>query len=136
MTYKTGNAKPLDDITLADVLEHPIWEWALDGETNPGRDETWQRPVISTTNVTAKMVQPTITLVIKGTDIYGSAEYNADNHTLESMAIWHQNEWISVFDYEDFAFPVIFVAIPSIEGKSGIEFEYSNWQMETASRIN
>jgi hypothetical protein len=135
MSYKVGNAKSLDDIILKDALEYPIWEWALGEENVPGQDETWQRPITSTTDVTDEMVQPTITVIIKDTSIYGSAEYNRDNDTLESMTIWHEDEWISVFDYESFEFSVIFVAIPSIKGLQGAEFEYSNWQMEIAKRI-
>lgn len=136
MSYTTGKAKSLEDITLDDVLEYPIWEWALGEETVPGQDETWQRPIISTTNVTDEMVQPTITIIVKGSNVYGSAEFNYSEQVLESTAVWHDDEWISVFDYETFVFPVTFVAIPTIQGQSGVEFEYVNWQMETAKRVN
>ncbi len=39
MAYKTGQSKSLDDITLKDVLQYPIWEWALDEEGVDGQDE-------------------------------------------------------------------------------------------------
>jgi hypothetical protein len=51
------------------------------------------------------------------------------------MAIWHNNAWLSVFDYEEFSFPVTFVAIPTINNQKDVEFEYPNWQSETAYKV-
>jgi hypothetical protein len=135
MSYTTGKAKSLDGITLDDVLTYPIWEWALGGETEPGQDETWQWPIISTTDVTPDMSQPTITFRIKGTNEYGSAEYNLEEDVLENISIWNNDEWISIYDKENMDFPVIFVAIPSIKGKENVEFEYTDWEKENATRI-
>lgn len=39
-------SKPSSDLTLEDFQEHPIWEWALDEETDPGKDETWVKPLV------------------------------------------------------------------------------------------
>lgn len=36
--------KPIDRLTLADLAAFPIWEFAIDEEDLPGRDETWVRP--------------------------------------------------------------------------------------------
>ena len=64
MAYTTGKTKSLDDITLDDALKYPIWEWALDEEGEDGQDETWQRPIVDTDNVTDDIYNPTITIKI------------------------------------------------------------------------
>lgn len=38
-------AKPVGSLALADLVRHPIWEYAIDSEGLPWRDETWVRPV-------------------------------------------------------------------------------------------
>jgi len=58
MNYKTGRGKSLDDITLKDIMEYPIWVWAWDEEGVEGHDETWQKPVINSRNVTEDILNP------------------------------------------------------------------------------
>lgn len=58
MAYKTGKSKPLDNITLSDVLAYSIWEWAYDEAEEERQDETWQRPIVDTDNVTDEMDNP------------------------------------------------------------------------------
>lgn len=125
----------MEEITLADAIEYPIWEWALDGEHIPGQDETWQQPILNTTDVTDAMCQPIITLRFKETGEYASAEYNLDEDIIESIAVWENDEWISVFDKEGMAFPVVLVAVPTIKGEANVEFVYKEWTDETAGRI-
>jgi hypothetical protein len=36
--------KPIDEITVADLVDFPIWEFCLDEEGVEGMDETWVRP--------------------------------------------------------------------------------------------
>ena len=38
-------AKPCDKLTLQDFKKHPVWEFDLDNECRPGRDETGMIPV-------------------------------------------------------------------------------------------
>ncbi len=42
-TLKTR--KPVDKLLQSDMQAFPIWEFAIDEESIPGRDETWVRPV-------------------------------------------------------------------------------------------
>jgi hypothetical protein len=121
MAYKTGKLKSLEDITLTDVLEYPIWEWALDEEGVEGQDETWQRPIISTNNVTDEIYNPTITLKIKETDIYGSAEYDNETGSISAISIWTNNEWKVLRDF-NFSAPIIFISVPKIDGIENVEF--------------
>jgi hypothetical protein len=42
-TLKTR--KPVNELTVEDLLAFPIWEFAADEEGAEGQDETWVRPV-------------------------------------------------------------------------------------------
>lgn len=37
-------SKPVDELTIEDLKEHPIWEWAIDEEESEEQDETWVKP--------------------------------------------------------------------------------------------
>ncbi|PWA11189.1 hypothetical protein DCC39_09450 [Pueribacillus theae] len=37
-------SKPVHDLTIQDLKENPIWEWAIEDENNEKQDETWVRP--------------------------------------------------------------------------------------------
>ena len=39
--------KPVDQLQLSDIESYPIWEFALDEESNEEQDETWVRPIFS-----------------------------------------------------------------------------------------
>lgn len=134
MSYKTGKSKPLEKITLEDILENPIWEWSLDEENNDEQDETWQRPIIETDNVTKEMFNPTITLKIKDSDIYGSAEYDSDTESLSAISIWKDNEWILLSDFEQ-PTPLTFVSVPKICGIENVEFVCEDLFEDFADRI-
>ncbi len=121
MAYKTGQSKSLDDINLKDVLENPIWEWALDEEGIEGQDETWQRPILDTDNVTDEIFNPTITLKIKDTDIYGSGEYDNEKQSISAISIWTDGGW-ETLDNSKILTPIIFISIPKINGKENLEF--------------
>lgn len=49
-----SNSKPIDKLTIEDLKQNPIWEWALDEEENEERDETWVKPT-TTTNFTEEL---------------------------------------------------------------------------------
>jgi hypothetical protein len=134
MTYKTGQSKPLDDITLNDVLQYPIWEWALDEEGVEGQDETWQRPVLDTKDVTDEIFNPTITLKIKDTEIYASGEYESDDETISTISVWNENGWV-LLDEVDLHFPIIFISIPKIRGVENVAFLLKSKSDDVANRI-
>ncbi len=45
MAATTETRKPIDQITVADLVDFPIWEFCLDEEGVEGMDETWVRPL-------------------------------------------------------------------------------------------
>ena len=130
MSYKTGKSKPLEEITLEDVLENKIWEWSL-GEEN--QDETWQRPILECENVTDEIFNPTITLKIKNSEIYASAEFDNETESLSVISIWVENEWKILDEYNGEA-PIIFVALPKINGISNVEFICKNISDDLAEK--
>jgi len=45
MAATIATRKPIDQITVADLVDFPIWEFCLDEEGVEGMDETWVRPL-------------------------------------------------------------------------------------------
>jgi hypothetical protein len=45
MAATLATRKPIDQITVADLMDFPIWEFCLDEEGVDGMDETWVRPL-------------------------------------------------------------------------------------------
>jgi len=133
MSYPTGRSKSLDDITLENCLEYPIWEWALDEEGVPGQDETWQRPILGT-DVTAEMFDPTITFAIKGTQLHGSGTYDHAEKTLTSIVVWKDGGWMDLKKVSSLTAPVVLIAQPSIRGIADVEFICEDLRGDTAHR--
>jgi hypothetical protein len=134
MGYKTGKSKSLDEITLDDALKYPIWEWALDEEGEEGQDETWQRPIIDTDDVTEDIYNPTITLKLKNNDLFGSAEFDNETQTLSAISIWFDTEW-KTLNQSQVSTPIVFVALPKINGVQNVEFLCDNLDTDIAERI-
>ncbi|EJR90750.1 MULTISPECIES: hypothetical protein [Bacillus cereus group] len=49
-----SSCKPIDKLTIEDLKQNPIWEWAIDEEENEEHDETWVKPA-TTTNFTEEL---------------------------------------------------------------------------------
>ena len=45
MAATIATRKPIDQITVADLVDFPIWEFCLDEEGVESMDETWVRPL-------------------------------------------------------------------------------------------
>jgi hypothetical protein len=121
MPYTTGAPKSPDDITIEDVKAFPIWEWALDEEGVDGQDETWQRPITSTNNVTREMFNPIITLLIEGTELYASGEFEHDPESIKAVTVWYEGQWLGINEIP-LPVPLTFVSIPTINGIENIKF--------------
>ena len=121
-----GKSKCIDNIRLEEVLRHPIWVWALDEEGIQGQDETWQKPVINTTDVSESVAdQLTGTIIafkVVGTELYGSGDYDHRFGTIGCPWIWDDEGPMELRDIADLTIPVIFEAVPTICGESGVRF--------------
>jgi hypothetical protein len=134
MAFKVGTPKPLDEISAQDVQTHHIWLWVweagLEGEAD---DETWQCPVLETSDVSEAMSEPVITLMVKGSNIIGSASYNPQSDQLEAISIWEGDTWIGVQE-TTLPTPISFVAVPTIRGMANVEFVCTDPSDDRASR--
>ena len=119
-----GKTRPCEAVTLDDILRHPIWMWAVDEETIEGQDETWQKPVTSTTDVGDDLVHffPSIAFTVVGTEHYGCGDYDHANRRLFQFRIWRAGRWHDLQDVGDLSSPVVFQAIPTIQGEPGVRF--------------
>lgn len=125
----------MTEVSLKDCLKHPIWEWALDEETLPGHDETWQRPIISTKDVTPDITDPIITFQISGSKIVGTAIYDHEKNSLTSISICDGDEWEDVCDLSDIQMPVELIALPTICGVAGARFLLTDSKCDLATRL-
>jgi len=135
MKFKVGTPKALEDISAQDVEAHPIWLWAweagLEGEVE---DETWQCPVLDTSDVTDAMTEPVITLRVEGSGVIGSASYNAGLDQLEAISIWENGAWTGIQEAA-LAAPVSLIAVPTIRGIAGVKFVCSQPDEDRAPRV-
>ncbi|MCM3067554.1 hypothetical protein M3568_14280 [Priestia flexa] len=68
------NSKPIDELTIDDLKDYKIWQWALDEEENEHQDETWVTPA-ATDNFTSDL---------KGSIVLGTLYIHA-NQTMPIM---------------------------------------------------
>lgn len=68
------NSKPIDELTIDDLKNYKIWQWALDEEENEAQDETWITPA-ATDNFTSDL---------NGSIVLGTIYINA-NQTMPIM---------------------------------------------------
>jgi hypothetical protein len=140
MTNQYGAAKANSDIMLDDLLAHPIWLWCLtldlpDEDDGPLEgDETWMRPLLSSADVTADMVQPLIHLTVKGTDLHASGLYDPDTGKLDAIVVYlpggpTQPQWV-----QGLSSPVTYIAVPTIFGETGVEFSSGDTISDVATR--
>jgi hypothetical protein len=116
-----GDAKANVDISLQELIAHPIWLWCMtlglpDEDDGPmDGDETWMRPLLSSTDVTPDMVQPQILVRVVGTDLYASGLYDHDKGKLEAISVYVDGEATQP-RWAGLTAPVRYVAVPTIAG--------------------
>ncbi len=121
MAVKFGRAKHGPEITLADILRHPIWVSAHDER----HDEEWEKPVVSPASVTRDVLRvnnPLITLRLEGTQLFGSGYYDHANRRIYGISLWIEGEGILVEHTKGLRFPMTFVAIPPILRQRDVRF--------------
>jgi hypothetical protein len=117
---KLGPLKSLEDITINDMIEYPIWVEDLSGESLDDFDETAERPIVNTKDVTKEMlenyVRVNVLVEVVGTDILSCA-YVEDDGTLSTLVAWVNDNWIDLNKHLDERKEIILKPIPSIFGK-------------------
>ena len=122
-----GPLKNLEDITLEDMKNNPIWVNDLAGEWEDDFDESSERPILGTEDITSEIIDEfvSISMLVKVNDenIFGSANLEEDG-SVSCLAIWQDNKWIisnKAFQGKDH---VEIEVIPSIDGVKNNIYNY------------
>ncbi|MBZ0165243.1 MAG: hypothetical protein K8I00_00450 [Candidatus Omnitrophica bacterium] len=99
--YNLGPFKNLEDLTLEDLMEHPIWVCDTDGDKPEGFDETAGQPIVGATHVTKDIVEDftAVSVLIKfvDKDCYGCATVWRDGVPYEAV-VWQKDDWHDTAD--------------------------------------
>lgn len=120
-----GKAKPMDEVTLEDMLQYPIWVFALDEEGKEEQDETWLKPVLNTTDVDESLYEAYILLKIEHNNMYFSASLDIDRMELDDVCFWSNDEWKPINGLQDVDYPLKLMSIPSLKGEDNFIFSLS-----------
>lgn len=122
-----GPLKNLDDITIEDMQKYPIWINDVSGEHEEGFDESSERPVINSDDVTKKILSSYVSVSIlvkcEQLNLPGSANIEEDG-SISVLVFWKDGKWQpnNKFIKED---KIIIQSVPSIKGEKNIKFEYN-----------
>ncbi len=99
-------AKPVADLTAEDLARSPVWEYDLDGETRPGRDETWVVPVpdLPVTNLSNRVVGVALRLGgLEVVGLLGNIDIDDPVATREfaTLSVWRDGAWFHLARYFD-----------------------------------
>ena len=120
---KFGRAKHSSKVTVDDHLKHLIWTSAHDER----HDEEWEKPIVSTQEVTREIVDsdlivPIITIQVAGTEIYGTGWYLHRDSSLFAIALWHEGQWKTLDDAKVVEAGAILVSVPKLLGQEHVRF--------------
>lgn len=122
-----GKPKPIDEVSLQDMQENPIWIFALDEEDSEEIDETWQKPILNYDNVTHELVEAYI--LMKSTDGQYDISANLDikKEILDDVTYWEPEQecWIPIDNIKNYK-GLQFIAIPKIEKESNVIFGFDD----------
>ena len=131
-----GRAKHFSKVTLDDHTKYPIWTSAHDDR----HDEEWEKPIISSWEVTQEIVShplvvPIITVKVEGSDLVGTAWYLHQERKIFAISMWRDHRWTALGDTEGITAPVVLVSVPKILGEEGVRFLCTNLKAENATKI-
>ena len=89
------------------------------------RTETWQKPVINTTDLSRSLERAYICVIaikVVSTDICGSGDYDHATGSLSGISLWYDGDWAEIGNVDELEAPLEFEAIPSIFGETGVRF--------------
>lgn len=135
-----GPWKFSDEITFQDMLNNPVWLWCLDtdeGGVPDGGTEATLRPLLNTTDVPPSHISPPLILLrIKGGEYYASGLYFKDRKKLEAIIVYKDDGFFDPSEVNNLVEPVIYLAVPSINGYKNVEFESPTVTTDEAFQIN
>ncbi|MEW9182075.1 hypothetical protein AB2553_16955 [Bacillus mycoides] len=97
-----NKSKLVDELTIEDLKQNPIWEWAIDEEENEEYDETWVKPV-ETINFTEELNGSIVLgeLIIHNDEKFPMMCSIENNEVLISSIVFYnekENEYIAIED--------------------------------------
>ncbi|WP_338472856.1 hypothetical protein R4Z10_09090 [Niallia sp. XMNu-256] len=122
-----GKSKPVDELTISDFKESPIWEWAIDEEENEDQDETWVRPS-ETKNFTEELNGSIISGELSTNDgekfpIMGSLDIEDGELIISSVVCYNnrEDEYNALEEVvKTIQFPISINVVLKINGKNQI----------------
>jgi hypothetical protein len=100
------SAKPVANLTAEDLARFPVWEYNLDGETLPGRDETWVVPVhdLPVASLSNRVVG--VALQLGGREVVGllgniDLDDPAASREFATLSVWRGGVWFHLARYFD-----------------------------------
>ena len=130
MAIRYGRSKHMDAVTIQDCLKFPIWTLSPDDSKYA---EEGRRPITNKIDVDHEVLKetvPIITFRVADSDASGFGFYDHPTGELTTCYLWKDNKWIDV-DLElrpdpTVIYPLAFIAIPTILGKSNVRFVMEN----------
>ncbi|KZE69150.1 hypothetical protein AWM68_02460 [Fictibacillus phosphorivorans] len=119
-----ATSKPVEELSIKDLKENPIWEWVIDEEENEEQDETWVRPS-KTKNFTEELNGSIVLgeLTTNNGDTYPmmcSLDLEDDEAVISSI-VYYEEKLDEYFALEDMVkkieFPLAFNIRLTINGK-------------------
>ena len=131
ISYQFGDAKSIDDLSLEDMQEYPIWILV----SNKEQVGTFVKPLMNSHNVTNDLLEPIIGFRVEDTDFYGSADYDVENQKLINLTLWIDGKWAMIQDTADLVPPLTLVAIPKINGSDNVKYKYESFNNSEANLV-
>lgn len=134
MSVAFGAIKHIDNITLEEVLAHPIW---ISAEADQGLEEHW-KAVINREDIHDDLLlidHPILAFRVAGHTWVGVGFYDHDCSLLYGLYIWLEDHWAPLDLVIDLEMPVILTSIPTIYGQAGVQFILQDISDDRAKRI-
>ncbi|MBM4208665.1 MAG: hypothetical protein FJ190_11925 [Gammaproteobacteria bacterium] len=134
-----GSWKYVEDITLEDLMAHPIWVWCLEVDGNDGPEagsEASMRPLMDSLEIPLDHISPPLILLkIKGTDYFASGLYDPEQNKLELIGVFEGDYIVDPSEVKSLNEPIIYLSVPGINGCENVEFEPSGTVSDEAFQI-
>ena len=118
LNVELGELKKLDDISLEDMKNYPVWVNDLSGENIEEFDETSERPIINNISISKhlvkKFVSVTVLTKIENSEDYATVNYERDG-TFVDLCPWKDGKWSNI--------QTVFPELGTIKLESLVEIE-------------
>jgi len=125
--YQLGSLKSLEEITIDEMIQYPIWVNDLSGEDHEDFDETSIRPLLDNKNITSELVNEffEVSVLVKHVEsgIFCSVIVQEDSR-FSILSAWKDGQWVEpkkIFNMNK----IDLLLFPSIDGVEGRSITYN-----------